>query len=112
MQLQSMGIPSVATGEAVAPFLVEFPQAIQKQRELSYANTHNYVDSDTVQANRIAASAAGLQSLKEVMDWNGMGMGEQWSPARLGCDPEQVLGIRKSQSLPKREISIAEVCGL
>lgn len=105
-----MGIPSAATGDSVAPFLVGIPQAVQKQRELSFADMHHSVDIQTIQANRIAASATGIHAIEELMDWNGMGMSEQWSPARLGCDLEELLGCRKRR-LAKRAISNEEVRG-
>ena len=104
-----MGIPAVATGESVAPYLVGIPPAVQKQRELGFADTHHTVDSATIRANTIAASAAGLRDLEELMDWYGMGLAEQRSPARVGHELEDLLLPRHAAAAPRRAISFAEV---
>jgi hypothetical protein len=110
VQLQRMGLPSVATGESVAPYLVGIPPTVQKQRELGLADSHHSVDDKTAQANNVEAAALGLRDYTDLMEWNGLGGAEMHSPARLGQDIEDVLRLRVGQTPPRRAVSFPEVC--
>jgi hypothetical protein len=110
MQLQRMGLSAVATGEVVAPFLVGIPASEQKKREVTFADTHHDVSDSTAEANNLEATAAGLRGVQALMDWYGMGYSQVHSPARLGREVEDILCLQESNPLPRRAISLAEVC--
>lgn len=108
MQLQHVGLPTEATGELVAPQLVGIPMK-QRQLELAFLNMHHRVAASAAQATSMRAAAAGLQDVRALMEWNGIGSAQMHSPARLGLRVEDILGLQTGQPLPRTAISLAEV---
>jgi hypothetical protein len=109
MQLERLGLPGVATGDTLAPHGVGTSPTEQKQQELTFADIHHDVAESTARANRLEAAAAGLLNVQTLMEWNGMGCAQMHSPARLGREVEDMLGLQVGKPLPRRAISIAEV---
>ena len=113
MQLQRMGLPAVATGESVAPFLVGTSSAVQKRRDLMLANNLHKVEQSVAHSNAIEAAAMGLRDVTDMMEWYGLGRAEVYSPARIGLDGVDIVqsGDARMEGAepPKRSLSFSEV---
>lgn len=86
VQLQSMGLQSVATGDAVAGHLLRPPPTLDKESAVNIANTNITVDAALVSANNRCAAAAGLSSVSDLLIWNDIVPNQSHFPVRIGRD--------------------------
>eukprot|EP00892_Ulva_mutabilis_P000121 jgi/Ulvmu1/10109/UM006_0059.1 len=86
VQLQSMGLQSVATGDAVAAHLSRPPPTLDKESAVSVANANITVDASLVSANNLSAAAAGLSSVSDLLKWNDIVPNQSHFPVRIGRD--------------------------
>jgi hypothetical protein len=85
VQLQSVGLQSRPTGDRVASHLAGSAPEVEKERVVGDANLYHHVAPNHLQANILAAAAAGLSKVGPILEWNNIAANE----VRLGHAPVQ-----------------------
>lgn len=104
-----MGFSPDAPGEAVEPYLVGQQRAKRRQHELAFVDQHHPVMQQAVRANEVAAAAAGLRDVTELMNWNGLGSAQMHSPARIGKAIQDIMQLPPESPPARLSMSVHEV---
>jgi hypothetical protein len=76
LQLQSVGLQSRPTGDRVANHLAGSAPEVEKERVVGDANLYHHVAPNYLQANTLAAAAAGLSKVGPLLEWNNIAANE------------------------------------